>query len=206
MKVIINENQKKLILSESISGKLSTSIKNMEKFTKDIVTECKKTTGIDFSFLLSWGATLGGLFIPVTEFIKGEHPELTSTEISLLITGAMVTYYSSNKEMLGKLLNKIKEKGLVEIFDEVLESTQTLKETFLSFIESLNVTTSKLSNMLAYTFLIPILPKLFELSQMRYDQDIINEIVKRLIGYGIVIVSSVTLTEIVNKIIKRFRS
>ena len=114
---------------------------------------------------MSWGSTLGGLMIPVSQFIEGKHPELTSLDISLLITGAMVTYYTSNKKALSKILETIKEKGLIEVFDEVLSSTSNLKDTFLSFISSLNITMGKMANMLAYTFLIPLLPQLYEMAQ-----------------------------------------
>lgn len=206
MKIIITESQQKVLITERFSDELSDSLKNMKEFTKKVFDESKTITGLDFSFLLSWGATLGGLMMPVSQFIENKYPELTSTDISLLITGAIASYFSSNKKMLSKLLDQIKEKGLVNIFDEVLESTFLLKNTFLEFIDSLNITISKMSNMLAYTFLIPILPKLFEMSQMGYDQDIINEMVKRLLGYGIVVVSSVTLKQIIMKILNRFKS
>jgi len=206
MRIIISETQQKVLITERISDELSDSLKNMKEFTKKVLSETQIITGLDFSFLLSWGATLGGLMMPVSQFIEGKYPELSTTDIYLLITGAIASYFSSNKKMLSKLLNIIKEKGLVKIFDELLESTSLLKNTFLDFIDSLNITTSKMSNMLAYTFLIPILPTLYNMAQMSYDQDVINEIVKRLLGYGVVVVSSVTLKEIIRQIINRFRS
>ena len=206
MKIIITENQKNSLLTESVSDKISKSYKLMKKFTEDVLKESTKVTGLDFGFLLSWGATIGGLMMPIEQFIKGEYPELTNTELSLLITGVMVTYYSSNKKVLAELLKQIKEKKLIDVFNEMLGTTENLKNTFLSFVESLNVTISKLSNMMAYTFLIPILPQLYEMAQSGYDQNIINQIIKRLLSYGVIIGSSVVVRELIKKIVDRFKN
>jgi len=205
MKIIITENQKKSLLVEGISDKISKSYKSMVSFTQKVLKETAEVTNMDFGFLLSWGATLGGLMMPVTQFIKGEHPELTSVDISLLITGAMVTYYTSNKKELGVLLGIIKEKGLTGVFDKTLSVTDNLKNTFLSFIGSLNITMSRLANMMAYTFLIPILPQLYEMAQNEYDQETLNQIITRIIGYKVIIGSSIVIKELIKKIIDRFR-
>jgi hypothetical protein len=206
MKIIITENQKNSLLTESVSDKISKSYMAMKKFTEDVLMETTKVTGIDFGFLLSWGATIGGLMMPIEQFIKGEYPELTTTDLSLLITGVMVTYYSSNKKALSELLKQIKEKKLTDIFDEMLGTASNLKDTFLSFVESLNITMSRLSNMMAYTFLIPILPQLYEMAQSGYDQNFVNQMIKRLLSYGVIIGSSVVIRELIKKIVDRFRN
>lgn len=205
MKIIITENQNKALLNESVSESIIRSYRSMKKFTEKVLKETKETTGLDFEFLMSWGSTLGGLMMPVSQFIEGNHPELTSLDISLLITGAMVTYYTSNKKALSKILETIKEKGLVDVFDEALSSTSNLKDTFLSFISSLNITMGKMANMLSYTFLIPLLPQLYEMAQTGYDQNTVNQIVKRILSYGTIIGSSAIIRELIKKIIIRFR-
>ena len=206
MKIIITENQKKSLILESQSRRIMDSYKNMERFAKKVISEASEQTGLDFGFLMSWGATLGGLMMPVAQFMEGKNPELSSLDLSLLLTGAMVTYYTSNKKSLGKLLDLIKERGLVKSFDELLFVTEKLKTTFLSFIESLNITMSKLSNMLAYTFIIPILPQLYQMAQEGYNQDSIIMVVKRLSAYGIIAVSSIALKNLISGIVKRFKS
>jgi hypothetical protein len=206
MKVVISENQNKLLLTEGLSEKILKSYKLMIEFTEKVLKEAKTVTGLDFGFLLSWGSTLGGLMMPVSKFIEGEYPELTSLDLSLLVTGVMVTYYTSNKKALVKILSEIKERGLVEVFDKMLSAANNLKDTFLSFVESLNITMFKVSNMLAYTFLIPVLPQLYEMAQMGFDQTTINQIIKRLLSYGVIIGSSIIVREVIRKIINRFRN
>lgn len=205
MKIIITENQNKLLINEGISSNIGNTLKTLSKFTTKVFSETKEQTGLDFGFMLSWGTTLGGLMMPISQFIQDKHPEFTSADISLVITGAIATYYSSNKKILRELLDVIKEKGLVNLFDEVLSITDNLKEVFLKFIESLNITAGRLSNMMAYTFLIPILPMLYNMAQEGLNTSDINQIVKRLISYGVLTTSSVLLKQIVTKLINRFR-
>jgi hypothetical protein len=92
------------------------------------------------------------------------------------------------------------------VLPSLVSASKSLKDTFLSFVESLNITMSKLSNMMAYTFLIPILPQLYEMAQSGYDQNTINEIVKRLLSYGVIIGSSVIIRELIKKIVNRFKN
>ena len=59
---------------------------------------------------------------------------------------------------------------------------------------------------MAYTFLIPLLPELYNLSQgTRNDVDS-DMIVKRILTYGLVTVSSLFVKEIIIKIVERFKS
>lgn len=206
MKIIISESQNKMLLTESFVRRITDSIKTLSKFSKNILNDASEQTGLDFGFLLSWGATLGGLMMPVSKFIEGKHPELSSIDISLLLTGAMVTYYTSNKKILGELLEQIKERGLVKIFDGVLSTTNKLRTIFLGFVDSLNVTMGNLANMLAYTFIIPVLPQLYQMAQEGFSPNDTTLIIKRLMSYGIVTVSGIILKSLVTKILNRFKN
>lgn len=206
MKIVISENQNKILLQESITEGIIRNYKTMKKFTHKVLNEAKEITGLDFGFLLSWGATLGGFMMPVTKFIEGEYPELTSLDLSLIATGAIVTYYTHSSKSLAKILEEIEKRGLQEVFQKFLSKTSELRNVFIKFVESLNVTFAKISNMLAYTFLIPILPQLYEMAQMGYDGDTVNQIIKRLISYGVIVGSSIAVKEIIKKILNRFKN
>jgi hypothetical protein len=95
---------------------------------------------------------------------------------------------------------------LVTFFDRALRKSFDLKESFIDFIESLNVTFSRTSNMLAYTFLVPLVPMLKELSDMDLDPSQVAMIAKGIASYTGTAVSSTIIFELVKKIIKRFRS
>jgi hypothetical protein len=206
MKIIITESQKSIILAENIGSEINNKLKNMKTFTKTIITSTKKQTGLDLNFLLTWGSTLGGFMGPVAKYMEGKNPTLTDSDIALISVGIILTYYNNNKEDLKKVLDLIKERKLIGEFDDALMVADEVKIKFLNFIESLGVTMSSIGNMMAYTFLIPLLPELYNLSQgTRNDVDS-DMIVKRILTYGLVTVSSLFVKEIIIKIVERFKS
>ena len=205
MKIIISESQYKKILLEERQNSLLGKLKDLKSFFKKVSEETKNQVGLDLNFLTTWGVTIAGFVMPISDFIEGKFPEMTSTDLSLISTGIILTYYHSNKEMLGKVLNKIKEKELVFEFDSALNVANKLKNVFLSFIESLAIPTSKISNMLAYTFLIPILPELYEAAQSGSSVDV-KEIVERSLAFLVVSFGGNFAKRLMMEIVKRFKS
>jgi hypothetical protein len=205
MKIIISESQYKKILLEERQNSLLGKLKGLKSFFKKVSEETKNQVGLDLNFLTTWGVTIAGFVMPVSDFIGGKFPELTSTDLALISTGIILTYYHSNKKMLGTVLEKIKEKELVFEFDSALNTADKLKNVFLSFVESLAIPTSKISNMLAYTFLIPILPELYEVAQSGSSIDV-KEIVERSLAFLVVSFGGNFAKRLMMEIVKRFKS
>jgi hypothetical protein len=204
MKIIISESQYKKILLEERQNSLLGKLKDLKSFFKKVSEETKNQVGLDLNFLTTWGVTIAGFVKPVSDFIEGNFPEMSSTDLALISTGIILTYYHSNKEMLGKVLNKIKEKELVFEFDSALKVANKLKNTFLSFIDSLAIPTAKISNMLAYTFLIPILPELYEAAQSGSQVDV-KEIIERSVAFLVVSFGGNFAKRLMLEIVKRFK-
>ena len=180
MKIIITETQHKKILLENASENVINKLESLRNFFTDILKTVKKQFGIDLEFLLTWGTTISGFVKPVSDFIQGEFPELTTSNLALITTGVILTYFTSNKKLLIDVVNKIKENGLIYEFDQMLKKSEELKKVFLGFVDSLSLPMSKITNMLAYSFLIPIIPELYEFAQGHSDVAI-GEILKRIV-------------------------
>lgn len=206
MSVIINENQKKILIKESLIKDISDTVKNNFEFAKEILQSSKEQMGINLQFLLTWGASIGGFVGPLTQFVEGENPELTPTQITSIMIGVTATYYLDNKKTIYEILKKIKEDGLGEVFVRTLKKAEKLKSSFLSFIESLNLTFHKVSNMMTYTFIIPLVEKILQMSQSGEitDQDI-RQLALRIGSFGLLTVSSIAVVSLVKRMVKRFR-
>jgi len=205
MKIIITESQYKKILFESRLKSLENKVDELKDFFKKVSSESKKQIGLDLSFLTTWGVTIAGFVSPVQQYISGSFPELSSSDLALLSTGIILTYYESNKEMLGKVLEKIKEKELIFEFDKSLEVATKLKDVFFNFVNSLAIPVSKISNMLAYTFLIPLIPDLYEVAQ-GVDSLNIKETILRILSFIGISFSGVFVKRLIQEIVKRFKS
>ena len=205
MKITITESQYKKLILESKGEAIEEKLKESENFFSEVSKETKKIVGFDLSVLITFSAAIGGFMYPITEFIKGNFPELRFSDLCLISAATIITYYHSNKKMLAELLDLIKERGLVRIFDEMLSKADELKKVFISFIESLAIPIGKIGNMMAFTFLIPVLGDILDLTQ-NHDTENISLIIYRIIMFFSINYGSVLLKRLIFEIVKRFKS
>ena len=205
MNILITESQERMILNESIGREFADILKKNSDIAKLISVQIKEITGGDKAALLTFGASIGGLMGPVGDFLEGKYPNMNDLEISLLLTGVIATFFYNSPKLIGKIKSKISEKNLDSEFDVALSKTQELKDTFFDFMESLNITLFKVSNILGFAFLIPLLPYIHQLSEGKLSMADINKIVTILLSYGVITITSSTLKEIMVKLIKRFK-
>jgi hypothetical protein len=205
--VVINESQKKVLIAESISDELIGVLKTNYDTVKKIIDETSKEFGGHFNILISWGATIGGLIEPLSRFIRGNYSELSDTELSIILLGVISIYFQNNKSKAKKVIEIIKEKGLEEPFKMALRKSEEFNKIFFGFMESLNLHLYKVTNLMSYAFLAPIL---FYLAQYatsgEIDSATVKEITNRLLASGLLTVSSIGLRNSISQILKRFSS
>lgn len=205
MEFLITESQLKLILQEQDQSKMSDYMKEMYSYTKNLVDKSKKIYGLNLKLLLTWGASIGGFVLPLDNFIKTGRFELNDVEQTLILIGIACSIFYDNSRTLKLIYKKIKEHGLEDVFKEVLVKSKNLKSSFSRFLSSANVTVSSSLDLLAYSFLIPIITDILDASVNGGDIEIMSKtIAKRLIASGVVIVSQAFLSETIKKVIKKF--
>jgi len=205
MNILITESQERMILNESIGREFGSILKRNSDVGKLITSQIKEIMGGDKAALLTFGASIGGLMGPVGDFLEGKYPSMNDIEISLLLTGAIATFFYNSPKLVERVKSKIKEQNLESEFDVTLSKTNELKETFFEFMESLNITLFRISNVLGFAFLIPLLPYIHQISEGKLSIMDINKIVTIILSYGVITISSSTLKEIMVKLIKRFK-
>ena len=89
--LLINENQKRIILRESVNDEFGDMVKQNYKFVKDVLKMSSQQMGMSFEFLFTWGASIGGFVGPLNEFIYGRYPNVSDVEMSLILTGIIAT-------------------------------------------------------------------------------------------------------------------
>ena len=206
MDFFINEQQLKLILQEQDKSKMSGYMKQLHSFVADLVGKVSKVYGINLRMLLTWGASLGGLLKPLDIWLKTGNFNLDDNERALILVGVGMSLFFDTKPAMEKLLKKIKELKLKRTYDASLKKTSELRDVFLDFMGSLNLSMGTLLDVVAYSFLIPILIDIQQLAVNSKDsKETIMLIVSRLLASGVVVVSSQTLTTIVKKLLNRFK-
>ena len=205
MDFLINESQLRLILQEQDQSKMSDYMKEMYSYTSNLVERAKSIYGLNLKLLLTWGASVGGFVLPLDKFIRTGRFELNEAEQTLILVGIACSVFYDNSRALKLIYKKIKEQGLEDTFKEVLIKSKNLKNSFSKFLSSANVTISSSLDLVAYSFLIPIITDILNGAMNGGDATTIAKtIAKRLIASGVVIVSQAVLTDTIKKLVKKF--
>lgn len=206
MKIIVKESQYRRIILEESRFEVKKKLSEMKNFFDGLIENIKNQIGLDLSFLSTWGVTIAGFVKPVQDFIENRFDGISNDDLILMSVGLILTYYQSNKDRLKKVLDEVKERGLVSEFETMLSFGEKLRKTFVSFIESLAIPVSKYTNILAYTFVIPLLVDLFHLVQGNGESFEPSQFIKRIIGYFTLNIGGELVKRILLAIVRRFKS
>ena len=206
MDFLISESQLQIILLEQEKNKFSSDMKRLHSFTTNMVNRVMKNYGLNLKMLLTWGAAVGGLVMPLDVLIKTGNFNLSEKETALVLAGVAFTVFFENKRGIFTLLKKIKDEGLEDEYLEVLTTAQTLKNSFVNFLKSCRITSGAVLDTIAYSFLIPIIT---DIHSIAVDSSNLNEaallIAERLIASGVVVLSKDLLSMALKKIIRKFK-
>ena len=207
MEFLITESQLQLILSEQKNDdNLSGSLKRMKSFTNNMVSKILKTYDINLKMFLTWGTSIAGLVMPLNEFLRTGNFNLSESERYLVLSGIAFLIFFEGKRGLNKVLSKIKEEGLEEVFDATLLKAYQLKDAFTTFLRSTRVITSQVLEIVSYAFLIPIIGDIQELASSSSDVRQTSLIIaERLAASGVVLLSKEILFLMFKKLIKRLQ-
>jgi len=206
MDFLINESQLRTILTEQDKSKMTDYMKVLYSFTNNLVGRVLKVYGFNLKMLLTWGTSVGGMVMPLDQYIKTGDFNLTDDQRYLILAGVAFIIFFESKKGLVDILEQIKEEGLEDTFKTILEKAEDLKSSFKSFLSSLKVTSSSFMETVAYSFLIPII---LDIQEVAYNTTNPKEagilIAERLIASGVVVIGSQVLSQLLRKIIERLR-
>lgn len=204
MNIIISESQLRFLLENNNKSSLSEDIKSLYDFTKDIVNKSKDKFGIDLTLLMTWGAAVGGLVMPLDNYIRTGEFDLTEDQLTLILIGCISTLFLDNKRMFQKVYKKCKEEGVEGILDQVVNKGSELKKSFIGFLSSLNLSIKNVTSLVRYSFLIPIISDLQSIGGDGDDIKIISlRIAERILAAGVITISVETLSKLIEKILKK---
>jgi hypothetical protein len=206
MDFLINETQLKIILQEQDESKMTDYMKELYSFTRDIVNKVGKKYKINLNMLLTWGASIGGLMMPLDNYVRKGNFKITEFQILLIVLGVASFLFFENKRLFNKIYDKIKKDGIEDVFDQVLSKGIELKEAFLNFLSSSNIAVSSFMDAASYAFLVPIIDDIHSIANNSKN---LNEaaklITERLILSGVISVASTSLYAIIKKLLKKFK-
>jgi hypothetical protein len=160
MKLIITENQYKVLLTESFKDRLDNTLQSTKEYAKKAVLDVSNQLGFNFRFLLTYAAGIGAVIEPVTKFIKGEFPNLSDVDVNSLAICAVLVVFYKGKDYY-QIKEKIKSKGLDFEFESAISKADDIKEKIVDLLNILGHSVYTMKDIIAYTFLLPVLGMLF---------------------------------------------
>jgi hypothetical protein len=206
MDFLITESQLKIILLEEDNSKLSSNMKQLYSFTNNIVNKVTKSYGLNIKMLLTWGTSVGGLMMPLDNLIRNGDFNLSDKERALVLAGVAFAVFFEQKRGLSTIIKKIKDEGLENIFEIVLSKGDSLKKSFVKFLNSCKITSGVVLDTVAYSFLIPIISDIYSIA---VESSNINDsallIAERLVASGVILLSKEILSAALKKIMRKFK-
>lgn len=206
MEFLINQNQLKLILEESNKFSFNQSLREMNVFTQNLINKVKRKFGLNLKLLSTWGTSVGGLVLPLDNFVKTGNFQLDENQTALILLGVISVIYFDNKNLIKKIFSKIKEEGIEKQFEYVLEKGLHLRKAFVQFLLSLDLSLRSITELLSYAFLIPIILDIQNLIRGTENLETsINFILERLIDSGLILIAYEGLHDVLKKISERLK-
>lgn len=206
MEFLITESQLKTILTEEEKSMMGGYMKELNSFTKAIVNRTLKSYGINLRMLLTWGTSVGGMVLPLDQYLKTGNFNLTEEQRMLVLAGIAFTLFFETKKPLTKLINTIKDEGLEDVYNDGLRKGKELKSSFLDFMSSINVSIGSFMETIAYSFLIPIILDIqFVASNTSEPKEAAIMIAERLAASGVILIGTNILSKVLKKIIDKLR-
>lgn len=206
MEFLITESQLRVLLQEEEKSQLGLYVKNMYAFTKQMLNKVFKSYGINLRMLLTWGTSVGGLVLPLDQYLRTQHMELTEEQRMLVLVGIIFALFFETKRPFTKIMSLIKENGLENIFQDGLQKGTQLRDAFTNFLSSANTGVGTFLEAIAYSFLIPIITDVQ--SVLGQTEDIETGailIAERLLAAGVILIGRQTLIDVVQNVLKKLK-
>jgi hypothetical protein len=200
MKITISEDIQRKLITESLMGDLSKALSNISQIGKENLKDTQRMMKFDLKFLLTWSVTIGGFMGPLTQYIKDQNVEITDDNINLIVVGVCSTLFYNNEKLVAEIVSKVKEKGLIPVFESALEKGDELRSALIRFLESIGLTVGNLFAIASFTFLIPIIGILNGYaSSGEITSENIQEIAERITMSGVTALSATTIRNFLKK-------
>jgi hypothetical protein len=200
MKITISEDIQRKLITESLMGDLSKVLSNIAQIGKENLKDTQKMMKFDLKFLLTWSATIGGFMGPLSQYIKDQNVEITEANINLIVVGVCAILFYNNEKLVAEIITKIKEKGLISVFESALVKGEELKNALIGFLESVGLTIGSLFAIASFTFLIPIIGILNTYAVSgEITAESIQEISERIAMAGVTALSATTIRNFLKK-------
>jgi hypothetical protein len=201
MKIIITEEQQKMLITEGIGDELKRVYQETLSYSKGLYDRASSQLNMNLKFLLTWGAGIGGVARPLEDFLNEKHPDIGAENVTLIVISVLSILFYQNQKRIKELSEKIKENGLLDVYEEVLQKGLDLKKSFKKMLFGLGNLTHTSLDIMSYAYMIPLVGLLYGIySGADMSPEELKLLIRRLKYIGIFTVSGIVLKDLLQRI------
>lgn len=206
MKVVITEAQYKVLVTEEFKNNVDSALKSSFDFAKDIAKTAEEQLKTSFQFLLTYGAGIGSLARPLSDYLSEKYSYLTNEEIAGLVVMALSMAYFQYKGEMKKPLEMLKLQGKLDELKDAIEKTKSIENRFVKILNQLGVYVYSVLDIPAYTFLLPVIPFIISfISDPSSSGDKLEMALNGLLNSSLITLSAATLKKVIDKIARSIK-
>lgn len=161
MKFIITEEQYKQILNEGITDTITKKIEKFKEFFQKIIDDLKTSYNFHIKFGLTYGAGIGAIIQPITDYLNSRYPNLETSQIEMLAVASIMIVFFEGKE-IEKIEKKVTQDSLENELADGVGYAEVLSVKFKKVMNVLGMSVYRLSDIVAYAFLLPLLSEIYK--------------------------------------------
>jgi len=161
MKFIITEEQYKQILNEGITDTITKKIEKFKEFFQKMIDDLKTSYNFHIKFGLTYGAGIGAIIQPITDYLNSRYPNLETSQIEMLAIASIMIVFFEGKE-IEKIEKKVTQDSLENELADGVGYAEVLSVKFKKVMNVLGMSVYRLSDIVAYAFLLPLLSEIYK--------------------------------------------
>lgn len=205
MKILISETQYRTLIVESSKEKIiSTTQENFQSFLS-ILKTAQEQLKDSFRFLVTYGAGIGALVGPVTQYLQGEFPTLNREQIaSLFIMAVSIVFFEKQNLKVNK--EWFETRTLGDELETAIEYLERMKAKVSNILKITGSSIYRSMDILSYTFLLPIFSVLLNLiTDQNVNSDTLNDIIEPLVSSGLITLSGAAIKEFIDRLVNKLQ-
>ena len=153
---------------------------------------------LNLKLLSTWGAALGGVMIPMKNWIEQKYPELSYEQVILVLMGSIISFFYDNEYFISDIVKKIKKEGLMEEFKQSTIVSQKLINSLTSLLNEMNYFGNDNVDYLSFAYVLPMLEDL----KKGISIDNLDAVSNRIYSSGVVLTNKSSIKFFLRKLIE----
>jgi hypothetical protein len=190
--------KRKQFLKESVQHNLAHNLRSLYLDSKDILSDFDKTWNLNLKLLSTWGAALGGVMLPMKNWIEQKYPELSYEQVILVLMGSIISFFYDNEYFISVIVKKIKKEGLMEEFKQSTIVSQKLVNSLTNLLNKMNYFGNDNVDYLSFAYVLPMLEDL----KKGISIDNLDAVSNRIYSSGVVLTNKSSIKFFLRKLIE----